>query len=242
LIELVGISRLHRKSEVYGVLRRTGTNDVESDRSLVLTLDGTAPEPITFLRIAKTLEKGKPLALRASVNDVDTPVTKATFFLFRAFDEGKIPADAIKEIGTQSATNPRIWAASMKLPPDFRGEALVAAVFANEAGIVSDPPLVQRIEIVDPLPPTGTIEGKVLFGDRAQPGVSVSLRDAEGKEKAATTTDEKGRFKFVRTPIGTYRLIVIKRDSSTGAAGTAPVVVEADKTTPATVVLEKIRQ
>jgi hypothetical protein len=241
-IKPLDLSHLQGKVEVYGVLRRKGATDVESDRSLVLTVDGTAPEPITFLRIAKTLEKGKPLALRASVNDVDTPVTKATFFLFRAFDEGKIPADAIKEIGTQSAANPRIWSASMKVPPDFRGEALVAAVFANEAGIVSDPPLVQRIEIVDPLPPTGTIEGKVVFGERAQPGVSVSLRDAEGKEKAATTTDEKGRFTFVRTPIGTYRLIAIKRDSSTGAAGTAPVVVEADKTTPVTLVLEKIRQ
>ena len=65
----------------------------------------------------------------------------------------------------------------------------------------------------------------------------------EGKEKAATTTNEKGALQ-VRpdVPIGTYRLIVIKRDSSTGAAGTAPVVVEADKTTPVTLVLEKIRQ
>ena len=227
--------------EVYGVLRRK-SGDVESDKSLVLTVDGTPPEPITFLRIAKTLEKGKPLALKASVNDHDTDVTKATFFLFRAFDDGKIPADAIKEVGTQSLTNPRIWGANLKVPADFRGDALVAVTFANEAGIVTDVPLVQRIEIVDPLPPTGTIEGSAVFGERFQPGVSVSLRDAEGKEKAATTTDEKGRFKFERTPIGTYRLIVIKRNSSTGAAGTSPVVVEADKTTKVTVALEKIRQ
>jgi hypothetical protein len=240
-IKPLDLSHLQGNVEVYGVLRRKGVV-AESEKSLVLTVDGTPPEPITFLRIAKTLEKGKPLALKASVNDPDTDVTKATFYLFRAFEDGKIPADAIKAVGTQSLTNPHIWGASIAVPADFRGVAVVAAQFGNEAGLVTETPLVQRIEIVDPLPPTGTIEGNVVFGERFQPGVSVSLRDAEGKEKAATTTDEKGRFKFERTPIGTYRLIVIKRDSSTGAAGTSPVVVEADKTTNVSVALEKIRR
>jgi carboxypeptidase family protein len=241
-IKPLDLSHLQGRVEVYGALKRRGNPDVESDRSLVLTVDGTPPEPITFLRIPRAVEKGKPLVLRATVNDPDTDVTKATFFLFRAFDDGKIPADAIKAVGTQSLTNPRIWTANVPIPADFRGDGLVAAVFANEAGLVSESPLVQRIEIVDPQPPTGTIEGKVTFGERFQPGVSVSLRDADGKEKAATTTDEKGRFAFARTPIGTYRLIVIKRDSSSGASGTSPVVVEADKTTKVTVALEKIRR
>jgi hypothetical protein len=240
-VKPLDLSHLQGKVEVFAVAR-SGGKDVPSDNSLVLTVDGTPPEPITFLRIAKTLEKGKPLRLRASVNDPDTAVTKATFFLFKTFDEGKIPPDALKAVGTQTPGNPRVWAADLKVAPDLRGDFLVAAVFANEAGLVTDPPLVQRIEIVDPLPPTGTITGTVTFGERAQPGVAISLRDAEGKEKGAMSTDKDGKFEFVRVPVGAYRVFAIKRDSSTGATGTAPAVVEAEKTTKVPIALEKVRQ
>ena len=64
-IKPLDLSHLQGNVEVYGVLRRKERRDVESDKSLILTVDGTPPEPITFLRIAKTLEKGKPLSLKA---------------------------------------------------------------------------------------------------------------------------------------------------------------------------------
>jgi hypothetical protein len=56
------------------------------------------------------------------------------------------------------------------------------------------------------------------------------------------TTDAKGKFKIERVPVGSYRLIAHKKDSSAGALGTLPVVVEAGKTTKAPIVLEKIRR
>jgi len=239
-VKPLDLSHLQGKVEVLGALR-TKTGVVESQKSLILTVDGTPPERMVFLPIEKTLEKGKPLVLAAEVDDPDTAISKATFFVFKALDDGKIPADAVKAVGTQSLKNPKVWAADLKVPADFRGDGLVAVVFANEVGLVAEP-LVQRIEIVDPKPPLGTIEGAVTFGERLQPGVAVSLRDADGKEKAGTVTDDKGRFKFVHTPVGTYRLIALKKDSSTGAVGTVPVVVEAGLTTKAVIALEKIRQ
>jgi len=239
-VKPLDLSHLQGKIEVLGALR-TKTGVVESQRSLVLTVDGTPPELVAFLPIEKELEKGKPLVLAATVNDPDTAVSKATFFLFKALDDGKIPADAVKAVGTQSLKNPKVWAADLKVPADFRGDGLVAVVFANEVGLFAEP-LVQRIEIVDPKPPLGTIEGAVTFGERLQPGVNISLRDADGKEKAGMTTDAKGKFKIERVPVGSYRLIAHKKDSSAGALGTLPVVVEAGKTTKAPIVLEKIRR
>lgn len=239
-VKPLDLSHLQGKVEVLGALR-TKAGVIESPRSLILTVDGTPPERMTFLPIDKTLEKGKPLALAASVNDPDTDISKATFFLFKALDEGKIPADAVKAVGTQSLKNPKVWAADLKVPADFHGDGLVAVVFANEVGLTAEP-LVQRIEIVDPKPPMGTIEGVITYGERLQPGVAISLRDADGKEKAGTTTDEKGRFKFVNTPVGSYRVVALKKDSSTGAAGNAPVVVVAGTTTKVEIGLAKIRQ
>ena len=224
----------------------------KSQPPLLLTVDGTPPERITFLPIDRQLEKGKPLVVSASVNDPDTDVTKATFFLCKQLEDGKMPADAVKAVGSQSAKNPQVWTGNLMVPADFRGEALVGVVFANQAGLATDPPKVQKVEIVDAKPPTGVIKGIVTFGDRPQPGVAISLRDADGKEKAATITKEQGKDGkgmgtfTLSVPAGNYTVVALKKDSSTGAMGTAAVQVTADNTAekPATaiVTLNKIRQ
>lgn len=240
-VKPLDLSSVRGKVEVFGVLR-TPAGEVPSDQSLLLTVDATPPERITFLPIDPKLVKGKPLSLAATVNDPDTDVTKATFFLCKQLDDGKIPADAVKAVGTQALKNPKVWEADLKVPDDFRGVGLVGVVFTNQVGLVNDPPLVQRVEIVDAKPPTGKIEGKVVFGENPQPGVFISLRDADGKEKSATKSLEKGVFKFEGIPVGSYRLVALKKDSSTGAAATTTVVVDADKPAKPTLTLEKIRQ
>ncbi len=238
------LTRLQGKIEVEAVLV-TKTGEVKSQPPLLLTVDGTPPERITFLPIDPQLEKGKPLVVSASVNDPDTDVTKATFFLCRQLEDGKMPADAVKAVGSQSAKNPQVWNANLTVPADFRGNGLVGVVFTNQAGLATDPPLVQKVEIVDAKPPTGAIRGAVTFGDRPQPGVAVSLRDAEGKEKAATVSDKDGKFEFEKVPVGSYKVVALKKDSSTGAAGIAPVQVDAEHTLkkPAKVIvsMNKIR-
>jgi len=240
-IASLDLSHLQGKVEVVAVLNPASPEKrLAFSEPLVLTVDNTPPERIAFLPVEPTPVKGKPLLVGAAVNDPDTEVVKAVFFLFRQFDDGKIPADALKAVGVQSAKEPAVWTAELKVPDDFRGPALLAVVFANQVGLINEP-VVQRIEIVDAKPGLGTIEGKVDFGDRPQPGVTISLRGDDGKEKAATTTNDKGQFKFVRVPPGVYRLVALKKDSSTGAAATAPAVVEPDKTTKVAMTLEKVR-
>jgi Carboxypeptidase regulatory-like domain len=231
----------HRgKVEIAGVLE-TKDRFIYSEPILV-TVDATPPEQIAFLPIQATLEKGKPLLVAATVFDPETDIVKATFFLCKKLEDGKMPADAIKADGTQSTKNPGVWVADLKVPADFRGEGVVGVVFANQVGLVNDPPKVQRIEIVDPKAPAGTIDGKVEFGGRPQPGVAVALRDADNKDKGGTTTDDKGKFKFEKVAPGNYTVVALKKDSSTGAAGASPVQVEADKTSKPTITLSKLRK
>ncbi len=239
-IKPLDLSHLRGKVEITGVLE-TKDRFVYSEPILV-TVDATPPERITFLPIQPKLEKGKPLLVAALVNDPETDVVKATFYLFRKFDDGKIPADAIKADGIQSAKEPALWGAELKVPPEFRGQGVVAVVFTNQVGLANEPPRVQRVEIVDAKPAGGTIDGKVVFGDRPQLGVAVSLLDADRKEKGGTVTDDKGKFKFENVAPGNYTVAALKKDSSTGAAGAESVKVEADKTAKPTVTLSKLKR
>jgi hypothetical protein len=235
------------------LLDRNGKEKVSTPPTapLHLIVDGTPPERIAFLPLPNPLklEKGKQLTLVARVEDPETDVARAVFFLARELDEGKMPADAITAVGRKL---PRFsvfgyeteqWAGDLKIPDDFRGPGVVGVVFTNQAGVSNPFPEVQRIEIVDavPRPALGTIEGKVVFGGRPQPGVAISLRDPDGKDKGGTTTDAKGTFVLKSVAPGNYTVVAAKADSSTGASGAAPATVEADKVTPVTIELSKNR-
>jgi hypothetical protein len=240
-IKPLDLAQLRGKVEVFAVLR-TQAGEVLSQPPLRLTVDATPPELIGFLPMPTKVEKGKPLTVGASAFDPETDVVKATFFLFKQLDDGKIPADAIKAVGMQSEKDPKVWLGDLKVPAEFRGEGLVGVVFTNQAGLTNETPKVQRIEIVDARPPSGTIEGTVAYGGRPQPGAAVSLRDADGKEKAAAVTDEKGKFKFEKVPVGNYHVFSNKKNSSSGTAGSSPVQVEDGKATKTTIDLSMIRR
>jgi len=219
---------------------------------LRLIVDGTPPERIAFLPMPNPLklQKGKTLTLVARVEDPETEVVKATFFLAKDLDEGKMPADAIKAVGHKLASFPVFgyeeerWAGDLKVPDDFRGPGVVGVIFTNKAGITNALPEVQRIEIVDapPKPPLGSIEGKVEYGGRLQPGVAITLVDENGKNKAGAVTDDKGVFKIKDVVPGHYTVLAARKDSSTGSSGSAPVTVEAgDKPAKVAVELSKNR-
>jgi hypothetical protein len=231
-VKALDLANVRGKVEIKAVLTRD-QKEIES-KPIAVTVVAAPPEKVKFLKLADKLEKGKPLTVEASVNDPDSEITKATFYLFKQFEDGKIPAAAVKAQGEPSAKSPSVWTADLKLPDDFRGAGLVAVVFANAVGLTSEP-TVQKIEIVDPKakgPATGTVVGKVVFGERPQPGVPVSLRDADNKEKAAGVTDDDGKFKFENVAPGNYTLVAVKKDSSTGASGLASVRVLADPEKP----------
>jgi hypothetical protein len=240
-IKAIDLAQLRGRVEVFAVLK-TQKGEVISQQPLQLTVDATPPELIGFLPIPAQVEKGKALTVGASVFDPETEVVKATFFVCKQLDDGKIPADAIKAAGTQSNKDPKVWQADLNIPADFRGDALIGVAFTNQAGLTNDAPKVQRIEIIDAKPPAGTIEGVVQYGGRPQPGVAVSLRDGEGKEKAESKTDEKGKFKFEKVPLGNYHVFGAKADSSSGTRGSAPAQVEADKTTKVTIDMTKLKR
>lgn len=201
--------------------------------SCELILDDTAPEGLRFGKLPPKHVKGTPLPLTAFADDPETSITQAIFFLGAPVD-GKLPDTKVP--GELMDRKQGLWVGALPIP-DKKGVIEVGVLFMNETGIAAT--RTQKIELIDP-PLVGSISGFVELGVRGQPGVVVSLRDAEGKEKgSAVTEDEKdnkpdtpkdqrkvnGRFKFDNVPPGTYRIVANKPDSGVGTKGSAPVQV-----------------
>lgn len=242
--------------DVSAVLKRKrGAFDEEWSGLLTVTVDATPPEVTRLafdnLKNDKQLEKGKPLVLSATGLDNDK-IAKAVFFIGQPLEDGKLPADAIKADGRlkpsskgKGKTESDVWSAALMLPADQLGEMTVGVILTDSAGNPSTPE-VKRIELVAPTPPPpggkpGLIEGSVVFGDRPQPGLTVTLADGEGKPKATAKTNDKGKFCFEGIAPGGYKLTVSKTDTTTGMTGSADVTVEANKKANATIELKKKR-
>lgn len=235
----IDLSALRGRQEVVAVMTikgATGQTQVKSE-PLAVTIDATPPVGVTFGTLPAKHVKGKPLPVRASVADPETRVAKAVFFLGKPLDDGKLPPDAVLVDGKPVADKVGVWEAEIPLAPEKKGEAIIGVVFTNEVGLATTK--TQRVELIDAPPPSGAIDGVILIGERPQPGVVVSLRAADGKEKATTTTSDKGTFKFENVPIGNYTVASARPDSSYGFAGSAPVQVELERRAKVAVTLTK---
>jgi hypothetical protein len=206
-------------------------------------LDGTPPE-ITQLGVRKRgpedplprLERGAgELALFAVGSDPESGISKVLFFLGRPEKDPKLPGshkmpDGVTPVEGQPAKGePDTWLAQLPVSADKPGAVDVGVQFVNKAGLVTFGTV--RVELVEPKAggKAGSIEGKVLEGDRPQPGVEVTLRDAQNAVKATTLTDKKtGVYKFLDVPPGAYRVSAAK--STSGTRGETPVQVEAGDT------------
>jgi hypothetical protein len=115
----------------------------------------------------------------------------------------------------------------------------VGVKFVNEVGLASrdvENETYYYLDVEDPPAlkdkkekATGTIKGRVIQGSRPQPGLTVELRDEDGKKVIkATKADENGEFKFEDVPPGSYTMFSSKKVDS--AKGTDKVSVEAGKT------------
>lgn len=265
-VKPIDVRSLRGHLEVFGVLRNAQGNEIKEinkDASwpLRLTVDATPPEDIRFVGMLAEpgvgqLQKGKPLRVAAWATDLETRVVKATFFLGEPTEDGKIPAGAITAPGRQAVVGVTAigqplmaWVGDLPIPPDRRGEMTLGVQFVNAVGLAETQ--IKTIELVDPAAPggggaTGTIQGRVLIGERPQSDVLVSLRDAGGKVLATTKTGNgepkglaRGAFKFENVPVGAYAVASAKVDSSYGTAGVAPVQVEAKKTAKVTITMTK---
>jgi len=224
------------KLEVVAVLKGSDGKDIppQSD-AFIVTVDATAPEDVKFLKLPARHIKGTPLPVSAILQDNDTKVVKAVFFLGELQEGGKLP-EGPKVPGKQ-AIDPKTklatleWLGLMPLDPMKRGEITIGVAVTDEVGNTTTE--TQKVELVDPPAALGTIKGKVMLGERAQPGLTVTLADGEGKPKGAAVTDEYGRFQFEKVVPGPYSLKTGKTDTTSGLAGAATIAVVADEPEPA---------
>jgi hypothetical protein len=214
--------------------------------SVDLILDDTAPEGLQFAKLPAKHVKGTPLPVRAFADEPETSITQAIFFIGKPVD-GKLPDTKVE--GELIDRKKNLFVGQLPIP-DKKGVIEVGVQFVNETGVTATK--TQKIELIDPV--GGSISGTVDLGGRGQPGVVVSLRDAEGKEKGtAVTEDEKdnkadtpkdqrksnGKFKFENVPPGTYRLFANKPDSGVGTKGSTSVQVQAGVESKVTVPLAR---
>jgi hypothetical protein len=220
------------KCEVVAVLKNKQLQGgmIESSPFL-LTIDANIPERLEFVKFPEKHIKGTPLPVAVTGVDLDTRVEKVFFILGKPGDDGKFAPDAAKVEGEPVLDKNKVPTGAFKalLPlPEKRGVMFVSAVMVDSVGL--SVVKTQTVELVDAPPPTGTINGTVSIGERRQPGIKVLLLNAEGKEKAAAVTNEYGRYKFEKVPVGDYVLFAEKPDSSYGSEGKVAVQVKADAT------------
>ena len=232
-IQPVDTRALRGKHEVQGVLEfdQNGKKE-EAKFSFFLILDDTAPEGLSFGKLPEKHIKGTPLKLTAFATEPETNVTQAVFFLGKVAD-GKLP-EGPKAEGDLVDAKLGKWTGELPIP-DKKGMIEVGVQFINETGIAAVK--TQKIELVDPPFPGGTIDGTVVLGELGQPKVPVLLRDAEGKEKGIGMTNDKGGFKFEGVAPGAYTVYSAKPDSGVGTKGNAGVQVQVGKTSKVTVEL-----
>ena len=190
--------------EVIALLRGSDGKQLATSGAYGISVDATAPENVKFLKLPAQHIKGTPLPVSTALQDSDTRVVKAVFFLGELQEDGKLP-EGPKVMGVQQ-TDAKTklatveWIGLMPLPPEKRGEITIGVAVTDEVGNVTTE--TQKVELVDPPLPGGTIAGKVVRGERPQPGLAVTLLDAELKPKGETKTDDAGKFKFEKVPPG----------------------------------------
>jgi hypothetical protein len=221
------------KCEVVAVLKNKQLQGgmIESSPFL-LTIDANIPERLEFVKFPEKHIKGTPLPVVVTGVDLDTRIEKVFFYLGKPGDDGKFAADAVKIEGAPVLDKKKVatgsYSAMLPLPADKRGPMFISAVLVDAVGLSVTK--TQTVELVDAPPPTGSINGTVAIGERRQPGIKVLLLNGEGKEKAAAVTNEYGRFKFEKVPVGDYVVFAEKPDSSYGSEGKVAVQVKADAT------------
>jgi hypothetical protein len=193
-----------------------------------LILDGSPPQGLKFVDFPKQLSRGDRLPVKAVARDEESRIEKVVFFVGKPGPDGKLPPNAALVPGKLDDTEKDLWVAALDASTDQKGKLEVTVQATNGANLTASETVV--IQLVDPAPGTGggaklgSIEGDVVQGDRKQPGVAVSLLDAQGVLKDSGATDDKGHYTFKDVPPGTYRVAAAK--SSDNTKGTVNATVQ----------------
>ncbi len=235
------LSERRGRLEIVTVLKSAGGTEIAKSDAFSVSVDATAPEDVKFLKLPAQHIKGTPLPVSVALQDNDTKVVKAVFFLGELQEDGKlpegpkIPGKQVVDAKTKTLTPE--WIGLMPLDPMKRGEITIGVAVTDEVGNTSVE--TQKVELVDPPAPSGTIEGKVMIGERPQIGLVVTLADGEGKPKGEATTGAFGKFKFEKVAPGPYTVKTGKTDTTTGVSGAATAVVENGKTVKTVIELKR---
>jgi hypothetical protein len=218
----IDLSAVRGRCKVTAVVYETGgTERARLDVPLGLLVVDQPPKFVAFEPVKPKLIKGRPLVVGASALDT-AGIASAVFFVGRPLPDGTLPPDAVKVEGEPVPDVPGLWRAALPAPPK-PGEMTVGVVFTNSVGLATM--RTQRVVLVDPPVPLGTIRGVVMQGEQRQPRLVVTLRDAKGEVKGATSTDDYGRFVFEKVPPGMHTVASAKKDSSYGYSGSTPTEV-----------------
>ncbi len=182
--------------------------------------------------------RNKPLPVHVFAADPESKIVKVIAFFGKPGPDGKLP-DGEKIEAAPPKLEGGAWVAQLPLPADKKGDQDVTVVATNAVGLSDSATM--RIQLIDP-PTGGTIKGTVAmskFG-KGLPGVAVVLRDnADGKEKGAATTNDKGEFIMEDVVPGSYRVQAARPDSGVGTKGEEHVRVQAGKISEVHIILSR---
>jgi len=182
---------------------RDAQGHILQTRELPIFLDDTPADAVEFRNPPSTALHSGPLTLRVFASDRESGIREVSFFVGKPID-GKLPPGVIEIPGTPASDEPMTWIGIMP-PQQNRGPTDYTVKIVNGAGLTRY--LTTSILLVDRLPsPPGVITGTVLLGSIPQPGLPVTLADANGKPLLKTTTNSQGIYVFPELKAGTYQL------------------------------------
>lgn len=223
--------RLHGACQLQVRLLDAAGKELDLERR-ELIIDNDPPSVARVVDCPRKAERGAAIYVKAEGRDEESGIAEVFFFVGRSQGE-QIPEGVTTVPGTPLCVDNTIWSAKVTLPMDAKGPTPITVRFVNGVGLARCvTQLVEATEIDPALLEPGRIEGKVLEGDRPQPGLTVFLRDEQGREKARMQTTADGSFVFSALPAGPYQIFCVKPE--TGRRALVPVRVAPSRAVPAT--------
>ena len=211
-----------------------GRNAILADFGTEVVLDDRPPQIIQIELPSEIEEGASTIDVSCTVTPPASGITEVAFVVAgketSEADFAKASADNKTIKGKQvKEDDERIWKAQLTVPKDSTGKIIVTARATSGVGLVglssqsvslrSKPaPVTADVAAKDAPPKPGSIEGNVVEGPSAQPGLTVYLLDPNPKDPAKAVvkevaTKEDGSFVIKDVPPGDY-ILYCQKDSS----------------------------
>jgi hypothetical protein len=183
-----------------------------------VSLERRPTSSIVILGVPDEARKGSTLAVQALADTPISGVAAVDFFLGPPPPGGKLDLSTKLFPARQRAAGGP-WTGSLTLP-EAAGPAEVGVRFLSRAGLAGYGSASLRLLDSDPIR-GGRVTGRVVEGERPQPGLAVDLLDSSGATVSTVTSGPGGRFAFESVRPGKYKARSAKGDSGTRAESDA---------------------